>query len=449
MVLAGGGMRVAWQAGALLALDEAGVAFDHYDGTSGGIMNAAAVVSGTSPADLCERWVTLPVRRFASPLPLRRYLAAPNLLAWGDARGLTGTVFPHLGIDVDALHAARHPTATFNVCRFDDKVSVAVPNHEVALEHLVAGVSLPIAMPPVHHDGATWTDAVWIRDANLTEAVRRGAAELWLAWCIGNTPRYRRGPLDQYVHMIEMSAAGSLNVELAQLAESNRAGADPVRLHVVKPRHPLPLDPELFSGRIDAHTLVAMGHRDACRYLAARSDDGVTLDPTATQMLEPPLGVRFRDGARGTVGSTDVELRLGAELHGIEGPEAADDALCGDLAGSVRLDDGARRYLSDGTVEVRDGALHYEGTFTVDGAGWRLSATRALGLGAGLDLVLAPDEAARTATGGRHGGTAGHLAGDRRTNLRAITSLEPSGADGVADRARAVRRALAWLRHRS
>ena len=439
MVLAGGGMRVAWQAGVLLALEEAGLAFDHYDGTSGGIMNTAAVMSGVTPADLCERWVTVPVRRFASLLPLRQYLNAPNLLGWGDADGLTGTVFPHLGIDVDTVRAARHPTATFNVCRFDDKVSVAVPNDEAALEHLVAGVSLPIAMAPVRHDGATWTDAVWIRDANVTEAVRRGASEVWLAWCIGNTPRYHRGPLEQYVHMIEMSAAGALNTELAHLAEANRSATDPVRLHVVKPRYPLPLDPEFLSGRVDAHTLVAMGHRDACRYLASRADDGVALDPTATQMREPALGLRFRDGVDGDIGATAVELRLGGELPEI--PPAGTAPLCGDLVGSIRLGGGERRYLRDGSIELRDGALHYRGTFTAaaGGAGWRLSAVRPLELGAPLEVAAEPAEPGA-------GGVTGTIAGDRRRSLRSLVSLEPSGADGLADRARAIRRAVGWIR---
>ena len=45
LVLAGGGMRVAWQAGVIAALDEAGLIFEHIDGTSGGIFNAGALLS--------------------------------------------------------------------------------------------------------------------------------------------------------------------------------------------------------------------------------------------------------------------------------------------------------------------------------------------------------------------------------------------------------------------
>jgi predicted acylesterase/phospholipase RssA len=138
---------------------------------------------------------------------------------------------------------------------------VAVPHTEIDAELLAAGMSLPIFMPPLRRDGHVWTDAVWVQDANIGEALHRGADEIWLVWCIGNTPYWGNGPLEQYVHMIEMSANGAL---FAELAAADREFV----LHVVKPRYPLPLDPEFFTGRISADTLIAMGYRDAWDYLA-------------------------------------------------------------------------------------------------------------------------------------------------------------------------------------
>ena len=79
-------------------------------------------------------------------------------------------------------------TGTFNVADFDSKICVAIPHDEIDLDRMIAGVSLPIFLPAVQSGGRTWTDAVWIKDANLLEAVRRGCTELWLIWCIGNTP---------------------------------------------------------------------------------------------------------------------------------------------------------------------------------------------------------------------------------------------------------------------
>ena len=100
--------------------------------------------------------------------------------------------------------------------------------------------------------------------------------ELWLVWCIGNTPVWGNGPLDQYVHMIELSANSALFAEVDQIADINarRANGEQVMgsteqivLHVVKPDLPLPLDPDFVAGRISAEALVAMGYRDAWRYL--------------------------------------------------------------------------------------------------------------------------------------------------------------------------------------
>ena len=58
LILAGGGMRVAYQAGVLRALHEAGLSFFHADGTSGGTINLAMLLSGLSPEEMSERWRT-------------------------------------------------------------------------------------------------------------------------------------------------------------------------------------------------------------------------------------------------------------------------------------------------------------------------------------------------------------------------------------------------------
>ncbi len=106
---------------------------------------------------------------------------------------------------------------------------------------------------------------MWIRDCNIPEAVSRGSDEVWLVWCIGNTPAYHNGLFRQYVHMIEMAANGSLLRDLDSVA--TRWPQRPVRVHVIKPQHPIPLDPACYLGRVDAATLIDLGYQDACRYL--------------------------------------------------------------------------------------------------------------------------------------------------------------------------------------
>lgn len=316
LVLAGGGMRVAYQAGAIKALVDSGMKFSHADGASGGTINLAALMSGVDADDLCRRWRLLPVKKFASLRPATEYLHATRMTAFGDADGMVKHIYPALGVAIDKIRSATGIHASFNVCRFDDKTIVALPHTELDMARLVAAASLPIFMPAVQAAGSTWTDAVWIKDANLLACVARGARELWLIWCIGNTPVWRNGAFNQYVHMIEMSAIGALNWELSTIADINArinrgetvlGHSSPIVIHIVKPAIPLPLDPDFFLGRIDAATLIDMGYRDARQALLSKRP--APLDPSASQMREPGVGLSFRETMAGgfTLGIPDLQ----------------------------------------------------------------------------------------------------------------------------------------------
>jgi NTE family protein len=217
-------------------------------------------------------------------------------------------VFPALGVDVDRIRSAQGMDGTFNVCDFASKECIAVPHSEADLDVLTAGVSLPIFSPAVERNGRNLVDAVWIKDTNVTEALRRGAEELWLVWCIGNHGVYRDGAFQQYVHMIEIAANGALQEELALVRERG------ARLHVIRPRVPLPLDPDFFFGRVDASTLIAMGYRDAAAYLDTPHAEGVAPDASATRMDDPVPGVAFRERLSGG----GLDLRIGWEIDDLE-----------------------------------------------------------------------------------------------------------------------------------
>lgn len=326
LILAGGGMRVAWQAGAIRALSDAGLGFAHGDGTSGGIINLAMLLSGQSPQEMCERWRTLRVKDFVSFVSPEKYVKAWDMEALGDADGIVERVFPHLGIDVAAIRASTAMRGTFNVCNFTHKTNEVIPHSQVDQDLLVAGISLPIFMPVVRKGATLYTDSVWIQDANLLEAVRRGADELWVLWCIGNTPSYERGVFRQYVHMIELSANGALFEQLERLQEINeriRAGEEvlghrqPIVVHLIKPERPLPLDPDFYTGHITAGSLIDMGYADACRYLASRSEQGLPLTPEITQMTAPAPELTFRETMSGplTLGESDPLAGAGKGRH--------------------------------------------------------------------------------------------------------------------------------------
>src|SRR5262249_40429587 len=96
LILPGGGMRVAYQSGAVKALHDSGLRFSFADAASGGTMNLAALLSGIDPDELCRRWRTLDPTAFVSLAPLRSYLKFPNVAAFGGFAGLERKVFPHL-----------------------------------------------------------------------------------------------------------------------------------------------------------------------------------------------------------------------------------------------------------------------------------------------------------------------------------------------------------------
>jgi hypothetical protein len=286
-------MRVAYQAGVLRALAEEQLCFHHADGTSGGTINLAMLLSGLSPTEMCERWRTLDPKNFMSLMPLEDYLRVGDLPALASADGIISRVFPHLGIDVSAVNQAVGLEGTFNLCNFSRKLLETIAHTSLTRGLLVAGISLPILMPAVTQGGAFYTDGVWIKDANLMGAVEHGAQEIWVVWCIANTPTYHNGLIRQYVHMIEMSANGALFGELAQIREINdriergdRIGGrtEPIVVHLVKPPSPLPLDPDYFMGKIDGASLVQLGYEDAQLYLRERTPKGLPLTPNITRV---------------------------------------------------------------------------------------------------------------------------------------------------------------------
>ena len=428
LVLAGGGMRVAWQTGVVQALTEHELSFDHVDGTSGGIMTTGMLLSGLEPRDMAARWADLDVRDFTSALPLTDYLRGPWALpAAGDADGLLQKVFPHLGIDCATIRESS-VEGTFNVVDFVTKSCVAVPNTDVDPELLAAGMSLPLAMPPLRRDGRVWTDAVWVKDANVTEALRRGADEVWLVWCIGNSPYWGDGPLEQYVHMIEMSANGAL---FAELDAARRAGRG------------------LPAARRAATAPAAAGHRalrraDQCR------------DP-GRHRLPRRLGVPRRDGAGRSAARRhlhrDDRAAARRPADGAAARPARDEDLTLSVTAELALEKrptgptrvvghvdhdpwGGRVPLADGRVEVDGAEVVHRGRARVGGRWLELAARRELTDDEGLD-AWADVGTVELRTGD---GTETTLRLGPLDAARALASVEPVGAHGALDRAGALAR---------
>lgn len=92
-------------------------------------------------------------------------------------------ILPKWGIDLEKIRNCRevagHPMeATFNVVDFGTKRVKTIPSTDMDLDYLLAVDAVPGVVPPVAKDGTLYIDAMLLKDANLTEAVRRGADEV-------------------------------------------------------------------------------------------------------------------------------------------------------------------------------------------------------------------------------------------------------------------------------
>ena len=221
--------------------------------------------------------------------------------------------------------------------------------------------------------------------------------------------------------MIEMSAGGGLHADLQLAAADGREFV----LHVVKPEHPLPLDPEFFSGRITASSLVDMGYRDAQAYLDTCSPEGVPHEPSCTTMTDLRR-VRFRQLLRGELDGEPISLELTVELPQAWRPRRA--AAAGRPPQPRRL--GWAVPLADGTVATSEGNLVFRAKARVDGDWVPVVLTSKVSGDLGWDDWLRPDEPRLTV-------------GDRATEVgvrvldavRTVLSIEPFGVHGVTARA--------------
>jgi predicted acylesterase/phospholipase RssA len=302
LVLAGGGMKVAYQAGVLqVLLDEAHVDFDIVDAASGGVFNAAMLCQGMSGTEVADKWRKFsPIRGaevnwrhpFQSVFVLDRFRR--NVLR-GDWH-----------LDWDAIRKTTR-RANFNVFDVADQQNRVVPAADMNEDLLVAGVSLPMWFPPVDIGGRRYIDAVFVTDANVDEVVAAGATEIWVIWTVSRTGRWRNGFLNQYFQVIEAAANGRYAEEAA------RARAAGVTIHELHAEVPLNYLLNFSSTRF--HEAVELGVRDARRWLA---DIGYSLPPPPPPPQAPPgerVSLAFREPFGGQLTFTggaplDVRVKL-------------------------------------------------------------------------------------------------------------------------------------------
>ncbi len=85
----------------------------------------------------------------------------------------------------------------------------------------MASISIPMWFPPVRRGGHTYLDAVFISDANLEEAIDRGADELWVIWTVSERSEWWAGFVGIYFGIIETVANGNFRRVLRRIERNN------------------------------------------------------------------------------------------------------------------------------------------------------------------------------------------------------------------------------------
>jgi predicted acylesterase/phospholipase RssA len=220
LILAGGGIKVAFQAGAMQVwLDEAGLTFDHVDAASGGVFNLAMLCQGMSGSEIAENWRRTNPRKGVdfNVRELAKLFFADSIATMDEYRE---HVFADWGLDWSKIRASKLD-ATFNVYNFSKHDLEVITPRDMTEDLLVACVSLPMWFPPVHVGDDLYLDSVYLTDANLEEAIRRGADELWVIWTVSDKSEWHGGFLAQYFQIIEIASVGRYRAVLKRIAENN------------------------------------------------------------------------------------------------------------------------------------------------------------------------------------------------------------------------------------
>lgn len=315
LILAGGGIKVAFQAGALQVwLDEAGLTFDHVDGASGGVFNLAMMCQGMSGLEIADNWRNLNPRAGISfnAAEFPKLLYAESLFTLNNYRK---HVFPGWGLDWEKIRST-NLNATFNVFNFSHKELQIIEPKAMNEDMLCACVSLPMWFPPVRINGETYIDPVFLSDANIEEAIARGADELWVIWTVSDKDEWQPGFVANYFQIIETCADGNYKADLKKIAENNAAiargeqGEYGRHIEVKELKADVALHYLIDFSKDRMTEAVNLGVERARAWC---QENGIPLKPHVgdfpTEVYGPPTSVRFTEEMKGfiTFGELDYD----------------------------------------------------------------------------------------------------------------------------------------------
>jgi predicted acylesterase/phospholipase RssA len=364
-MLAGGGVKVAFQAGVLQVwLDEAGIEFDRGDAVSAACFNLAMWVQGMSGTEIADNWRnTQPLSEVDVNAPqLARLLYAASLL---DLNAFRQKIFPAWKLDFSRIRSSPRE-ATFNVYNFSKHQLLPIHPVDVTEDLLIATASLPMWFPPVKIAGDTYIDAIFNLATNIDEAIRSGAEELWVIWTTSQRGEWFDGFVGNFFGIFEATVVGSYKSALARIAANNAAIArgEPGefgRVIIVKElKAEVPVHYLLNFSRDRAAEAVNRGVEVARQWCDA---EGIKRRPGPTYVpagAVEKLAVRFTEKLSGFVGSGGAEnmaitIHLDVSIEDLDAfldlPEHRAQLQgtieCGWLGGKLPIDRGSLQVFVD------------------------------------------------------------------------------------------------------
>ncbi len=278
LVLSGGGGRGAYACGVYKYLEEIGWAPHILVGTSIGALNAAAIASGKSAAELERLWLDTRTRDMQRFWRLRPWNALYDTAPW--RRTL------HRFIDFDRLNRGdRH--VLIAATSVEDGDLHIFDNREMALtpDHIIASSSIPVVYPWTQIGDTHYWDGAVMANTPMGVAANAGADEIVVVLLSSIGERRKappRRPWDALAVVLDMALSATFEFDLKQLRMINEmvaAGVDKkhriIKAHLVVPSQDTGVMRIIRYDPPVTRELIELGYRDARGTL----ERGLVADP--------------------------------------------------------------------------------------------------------------------------------------------------------------------------
>ncbi len=270
LVLSGGGGRGAYECGVYKYLEEAGMSPEILVGTSIGAINAAAIASGKTAAELEQAWLATRTRDIQRFWRLRPWRSIYDTSPW--QRTLHRFInFEQLARTDKRVLITATEVETGELRIFDSAETPLTPYH------ILASCSIPLVYPWTRIGDHHYWDGAVMANTPLAGAIDAGADEIIVVLLspvgVRRIPP-PRWPWEAFAVMLDLALNATFENDVKQLENVNRLVAAqldekhrPVHCRVIAPSQDTGLlriiryEPEI------SRELIELGYRDARRVL--------------------------------------------------------------------------------------------------------------------------------------------------------------------------------------